>query len=47
MNITNSGAVLIPLTGVGIIVGRLITRTGRYNHREGYLSVIKEFLDQQ
>jgi EmrB/QacA subfamily drug resistance transporter len=34
VNVTNSGAVLIPLTAsmivVSIIVGRLITRTGRY-----------------
>ena len=34
MNVTNSGAVLIPLTAsmivVSIVVGRLITRTGRY-----------------
>jgi MFS family permease len=34
VSVTNSGAVLIPLTGcmilVSIVVGRLITRTGRY-----------------
>ena len=34
VNVTNSGAVLIPLTAsmivVSIVVGRLITRTGRY-----------------
>src|SRR5215207_10020650 len=34
LNVTNSGAVLIPLTAsmivVSIVVGRLITRTGRY-----------------
>jgi EmrB/QacA subfamily drug resistance transporter len=38
VNVTNSGAVLIPLTAsmivVSIVVGRLITRTGRY---KGYM----------
>ena len=38
VNVTNSGAVLIPLTAsmivVSVVVGRLITRTGRY---KGYM----------